>query len=182
MSRRRRTPSDEEAALWETVARSVAPLHPRKSATVEEPKAPAAPAKKKPEKAAKPVAAAPPAPARPKPPPALAPLDRRTMTRIGRGAIEIDGRIDLHGLTQQAAHHRLIDYLRGAQSSGAKLVLVITGKGGEEDGDGRGVLRRVVPQWLSSAELRPVIVGFDEAGRAHGGSGALYVRLRRRRG
>jgi DNA-nicking Smr family endonuclease len=181
MSRRRRTPSDEEAALWETVARSVAPLRPRSSASAKERDAPAAPAKKKPEKTAKTSIAAPPPPPRPKLPPALAPMDRRTMTRIGRGAIEIDGRIDLHGMTQQAAHHRLIDYLRGAQSSGAKLVLVITGKGRDEGGEGRGVLRRVVPQWLSSAELRPVIVGFDEAGRAHGGSGALYVRIRRRR-
>ena len=58
---------------------------------------------------------------------------------------------------------------------------MITGKGrnGGEGEATRGVLRRLVPIWLASAELRAVVVGFDEAGRAHGGAGALYVRLRR---
>jgi DNA-nicking Smr family endonuclease len=181
MSRRGRAPSDEEAALWEAVAKSVAPLHPRRR----QPEKPAQPDEtlpsRKPSKA-RAEKGVPPSPPPPRPkPPALAPIDRRTITRLGRGAIAIDARIDLHGMTQQAAHHRLIDFLRGAQSGGAKLVLVITGKGREEGGEGRGVLRRVVPQWLSSADLRGVIVGFDEAGRAHGGSGALYVRLRRKR-
>ena len=84
-------------------------------------------------------------------------------------------------MTQAAAHSRLIDFLFGTQASGAKLVLVITGKGrnGGEGEATRGVLRRLVPIWLASAELRAVVVGFDEAGRAHGGAGALYVRLRR---
>ncbi len=71
-----------------------------------------------------------------------------------------------------------MDFLGGAQASGAKLALVITGKGKNGDGD-RGILRRLVPIWLASPELRPVVVGFDEAGRAHGGAGALLVRLRR---
>jgi DNA-nicking Smr family endonuclease len=182
MSRRGRAPSDEEAALWEAVARSVDPLHPRRRRPEKPPADEVQSAKKKPPKAHREKnAPPPPSPPKPKPPPALVPIDRRTITRLGRGAIAINARIDLHGMTQQAAHHRLIDFLRGAQSGGAKLVLVITGKGREEGGEGRGVLRRVVPQWLSSPELRGVIVGFDEAGRAHGGSGALYVRLRRKR-
>ncbi len=180
---RKRTPSDEEGALWETVKRTVMPLrvHAKRAAPAKMPtEEPApAPAPKKPHIAAQPVVAPPPK-ARPKPPPALSPMDRRTMSRITRGAVAIDGRIDLHGMTQAGAHHRLIDYLHGAQASGAKVVLVITGKG-SPDGSERGVLRRVVPVWLSSAELRPVVIGFDEAGRGHGGSGALYVRLRRKR-
>ena len=104
---------------------------------------------------------------------------------VQRGAIEIDARIDLHGMTQEAAHGRLLSFLRRAQADGARLVLVITGKGkqdGESDAgrrEERGVLRRAVPIWLSSAELRPLVIGFDEAGRGHGGTGALYVRVRR---
>ena len=88
--------------------------------------------------------------------------------RVNRGAVAIDARIDLHGMTQAAAHSRLSDFLCGAQASGARLVLVITGKGrnnGSGEGE-RGVLRRLVPIWLASPDLRPVVVGFDEAGRA----------------
>ena len=63
------------------------------------------------------------------------------------------------------------------------MALVVTGKGRPtEDGTAeaeRGVLRRVVPMWLASAEMRPFVVGFGEAGPTHGGAGALYVRVRR---
>ncbi len=177
---RRKPPSAEDLALWDNVTRSVAPLKRRKPAATK----PAAEASEPPgpERPAPPVAS-PPAPAKPKParPPALAPIDRRTLARVNRGAVAIDARIDLHGMTQAAAHSRLIDFLGGARASGARLVLVITGKGKNGDGGGeRGILRRLVPIWLASAELRPVVVGFDEAGRAHGGAGALLVRLRRR--
>ena len=182
MSRRRASPSPDELALWEKVAASVAPLKPRpppepvKAAEAQKPPHPAPRTKKaRPE----PPAAMPkpkPAPA----PPPLHPIDRRTMSRVNRGAVAIDGRIDLHGLTQAAAHGQLIGFLRDAQAAGARLVLVITGKGLAGDGE-RGVLKRAVPGWLASPELWSLIVGFDEAGRAHGGSGALYVRLRRKR-
>ncbi len=167
-------------ALWQTVTRSVAPLRP-KPPVADKPDE-ATPAPKKPDKPA-PAPRPPAPPAKPKPPrpPALATLDRRTLSRVNRGALSIDARIDLHGMTQAAAHSRLLDFLYGAQASGAKLVLVITGKGRNGgDGEGtRGILRRLVPIWLAAHELRPVVVGFDEAGRAHGGAGALLVRLRR---
>ncbi len=179
MSRRRPPPSDEEMALWDTVARSVAPLKRRKPAVAKP--SDETPAARKPDKSAPaPRPLAPPPRPKPAKPPALAPLDRRTLSRVNRGAVSIDARIDLHGMTQAAAHSRLIDFLHGAQASGARLVLVITGKGqnGNDEG-GRGILRRLVPIWLASHDLRPVVVGFDEAGRAHGGAGALLVRLRR---
>ena len=179
MSRRKPPPSDEDMALWNQVTRSVAPLR-RKPPAADKP-GEDTPTPKKPEKPAP--APRPAAPAKPKPkrPPALASLDRRTLSRVNRGALSIDARIDLHGMTQAAAHSRLMDFLYGAQASGARLVLVITGKGNNGgDGEGtRGILRRLVPIWLASHELRAVVVGFDEAGRAHGGAGALLVRLRR---
>ena len=112
-------------------------------------------------------------------------IDRRTRTRLARGTRQIDARIDLHGLTQSLAHQRLLRFLEEAQSGGAKLVLVITGKGKPLDvvtiGEERGVLRRAVPGWLSGTEFRHLVAGFDEAGRRHGGGGALYVRIKRRK-
>jgi DNA-nicking Smr family endonuclease len=94
--------------------------------------------------------------------------------------VQIDARLDLHGLTLQRAHTRLSSFLVSAQERGSSLILVITGKGGA--GRERGALRREVPQWLSLPEFRPLVIGFEEAAPAHGGAGALYVRVRRRRG
>jgi len=173
-------PTLEELRLWRQATQSVAPLGRRPPG--EEPRRLEEEAK-----ASSPAAraVAKPAPAK-GPAPALSPIDRRTVSRLTRGAVAIDAKIDLHGLTQAAAHGRLIRFLREAQAGGARMALVVTGKGRPADdaattGGERGVLRRMVPLWLASAEMRPFVVGFGAAGRAHGGAGALYVRIRRRR-
>ncbi|MFG1346028.1 Smr/MutS family protein [Xanthobacter autotrophicus DSM 431] len=122
------------------------------------------------------------------PAPPLATLEPKTRRRLTRGA-EVDARLDLHGLTQAAAHRRLRLFLMEAQALGHSVVLVITGKGDPERlmshgpafGEGRGVLKRAVPLWLAEPDLRAVVVGFESAGRRHGGEGALYVRIRRQR-
>lgn len=115
-------------------------------------------------------------------PPALAPIDDRTRRRLVRGTMAIDERMDLHGLTQDAAHSALRYFLVTARARGARIVLVITGKGrGGPDPQDRGILRRAVPHWLAEPALRDVVVGFEEAHLAHGGAGAIYVRLRRLR-
>jgi DNA-nicking Smr family endonuclease len=101
---------------------------------------------------------------------------------VTRGRDPIDARIDLHGKTQSEAHDALARFIRRAQSNGARVVLVVTGKGSGTPRDGereRGVLRRQVPLWLALPEFRSLIIGFEEAHVAHGGEGALYVRLRR---
>lgn len=179
-----RKPTDDEMELWGSVTRSIAPLTKRpRPAPPHKPEHRPAKAKAP---AAKPRSVAMPAPvkpaAKPAPPPSLHPLDRRTRSRLARGTVAIDARIDLHGLTQAAAHRHLIHFLADAQADGARVVLVITGKGrqGESGGEDRGVLRRMVPAWLAAPDLRPLVIGFDEAGRGHGGSGALYVRIRRK--
>jgi DNA-nicking Smr family endonuclease len=185
MSRRREL-SDEEETLWSGVARSIKPLRPIKT-------------KAKSIKA-KAVIASSPAVARtktavrdsPKPfqraqsavkqPPSLAALDRRGRKRVASGRDPIDARIDLHGKTQSEAHDALVRFVRRAQSNGARIVLVVTGKGSGTSRDGehaRGVLRRQVPLWLALPEFRSLILGFEEAHVTHGGEGALYVRLRR---
>ncbi|GLK73305.1 Smr/MutS family protein [Ancylobacter dichloromethanicus] len=188
--RRRRPLDPEEKALWEYVTRSIQPIRPSKRAEVARVEAiaevPPEPAADTPARIAKMMPApAAPAPKPPPGPPPLAPLEPKMRRRLSRGA-QVDARLDLHGMTQAAAHGRLIAFLRGAQGSGHSLVLVITGKGeamsvlaGE---GGRGVLRRLVPQWLGAPELRSIVLGFETAGRGHGGEGALYVRVRRDRG
>ena len=120
-------------------------------------------------------------------PPSLARFDQRTKRRLVRGTIAIDERLDLHGYTEAAAHALLRGFLITARGRGARIVLVITGKGqglGKNHGPGkeRGVLRRAVPHWLSDPSLRDVVLGWEEAHLAHGGAGAIYVRLRRIRG
>jgi DNA-nicking Smr family endonuclease len=115
-------------------------------------------------------------------PPALARLEERSVRRLRRGLTEVEQRIDLHGMRQERAFARLISFLREAQSRGSRMVLVITGKGreGTEADGGRGVLKQVVPMWLARPEFRDLIVGFSDAGRRHGGGGALYVQIRRK--
>ena len=115
----------------------------------------------------------------------LTPLDRRLKRRLSSGKADVDDMIDLHGMTQAQAHHALHTFLWRAADVGARLVLVITGKGGwrssadPHSGD-VGVLRRQTPQWLRDPGLRAIVLSVEEAARPHGGSGALYVRLRRR--
>lgn len=91
---------------------------------------------------------------------------------LRRGRLEPDARIDLHGLTQDAAYRLLIRFLVQSQTQGLKLVLVITGKG--------GILRGALPLWLGQAELRPLVAGLREAHVKHGGAGAFYLQLRAR--
>jgi DNA-nicking Smr family endonuclease len=181
MNRRRRL-SDDERTLWRSIARSIKPLRPHQP--IDAPDAPEAVARPQSPASAPVHAAKRHEPAtRTKTPPPLAPFDRRLKQRVARGRDAIEARIDLHGMTQSQAHTALLRFLRRAQADGAKIALVVTGKGGGKllrDGSSeRGVLRRQVPMWLSLPEFRPFIVGFEEAHVSHGGQGALYIRLRR---
>jgi DNA-nicking Smr family endonuclease len=181
--RRKRGLSEEDRALWESVAKQVKPLRKRHRAA-KPPAAPEAEVSVAPKPVASPKPLAPakiPAPPKQQPPP-LAPIGRRERSHLSRGRTEIDARLDLHGMTQTRAHHRLFTFLQRAHSDGLTFVLVITGKGkvGGAESE-RGVLRRQVPLWLSLPEFRTMVVGFEEAHIGHGGEGALYVRVRRSR-
>jgi DNA-nicking Smr family endonuclease len=182
--------SADEIELWLAVARTVSPLP---SSVL-----PQAAAKKPPvETGAEPPASPQPAnesvrqpkqsAGHPKTPP-LAPLERRLRLKLARGRLSPDAAIDLHGLRRQEAFLELHRFLSKAQREGAKLALVVTGKGGRGflnrgpfDHEAPGVLRRSVPQWLRGPEYHSIVVGFEEASRPHGGAGALYVRIRGRR-
>jgi DNA-nicking Smr family endonuclease len=183
--RRKRSLSEEERALWESVAKQTKPLRKKPRAARPPAAAPAAEAPGLASHAAPPgplpLAKTPRAP-RPETAPAapsLAPLGRRERSQLSRGRKEIDARLDLHGMTQMRAHRALFGFLQRAHHDGLTFVLVITGKGKMGTESERGVLRRQVPQWLGLPEFRSLVVGFDEAHIGHGGEGALYVRIRR---
>lgn len=129
----------------------------------------------------------PPAPARAPP---IADFDRKKARKIRSGQVEIEARIDLHGMRQDEAHAALIRFLHRCQSKEQRWVLVITGKGKIADRDPdapfdmtvqreRGVLKRNVPRWLDEPELRPLVVSYTTAAIQHGGEGALYIHLRK---
>ena len=181
--------SEAEIDIWRRVAEtvtprpgSVLPEAPRPPAPRPEPAPPPRPAAERP---APPrsyaVASYVPPVSAPKPPPVG--LERRYKRRVADGRIPVEGVLDLHGMTQSQAHAALHHFLVGAQRDGARLVIVVTGKGvkdrGRWDAAEPGVLRRAVPFWLRDARLRAIVVGFEEAAVGHGGAGALYIRLRR---
>ena len=184
--------SQDDLVLWRHVTREAEPLAKR-----EPPKrspAPAAPAPEaKPEDKAKPVPKA--KPARPgvvvKPAPSkpaapvldhgrVAGVDKRSAQRLTRGQLPVEARLDLHGHTQGEAHAALGRFLAEAQARGLRCVLVITGKGTTKEAG--GVLRNQVPRWLNEPANRARILAFDYAQPKHGGLGALYVLMRRKRG
>ena len=114
-------------------------------------------------------------------------FDRKRVRHIQTGKIALQARLDLHGMRQDQAYVSLRNFLRQCQSEGLKTVLVITGKGkidGAEQGNltddrDRGILRRVIPEWLSLPEFRDLTLGYNVASARHGGSGAIYVNIRR---
>lgn len=106
------------------------------------------------------------------------PIDKPTHTKIARGRLVLEGRVDLHGLTQSEAHSLLLSFLNRAHAEGMRHVLVITGKGASFGSD--GVLRRALPRWLATPPFSGLVSGIDEASRRHGGGGAFYIRLKRR--
>ena len=108
-------------------------------------------------------------------------IDPKKRRALLRGKIEIEASLDLHGLNQDQAHARLKAFINYCYYHQKRFVTIITGKGKSADGYG-GILKRIVPQWLKSYDLAPYIIGFENAHVSHGGSGALYVWIRKRRG
>ena len=200
----RRHLDDDEAADWDHTAKTIEPLKraknrvraAREAPTVEVPprlvqETASAPARGR----AKPAAGAVLDPmlssaARKKAVPPIADFDRKNAKRLRSGRVEIEARLDLHGMRQDEAHHTLRAFLIRAHGRGLRWLLIITGKGnvsGRANDTGedviplrdRGVLKRNVPRWLQEPDLRALVVSFTEAAAAHGGDGALYVHLRK---
>jgi DNA-nicking Smr family endonuclease len=182
---RRRTLRPEEAELWQAVARTARPMHAKPHLPLADPAPTVPPEVKHPAKPRIPhfhlgeraaTAVTPP------PAPALR-MDARTHDRMTRGKLAPEARIDLHGMTLAEAQPELLRFILNAQSAGLRLVLVITGKGKmTHDPIPRpiGALRHQVPHWLRLPPLAQAVQQVVEAHLKHGGSGALYVYLRRR--
>jgi len=120
-------------------------------------------------------------------------LDRRTRQRMARGNVDIEARLDLHGMGIEQARMRLRAFLAECRLRGMRTVLVITGKGASPYArhtlhgydhwhapERRGRLRRLVPEWLHEPDIAHHVAGFQPAHPMHGGGGAFYVRLRRK--
>jgi len=188
MSGRRKAPPEPlpDDVLWERLTQGVKPLRGRKARVVPPPEPPPEPppqpTPKRPAAAVEPPARRK-ATARPVPLPlasgTTAGIDRRTAERLRRGQLPIDARLDLHGMRQDAAYAALSRFLDRAVAAGSRVLLVVTGKGeGKEEG---GVLRRMLPLWLEEGRHRDAILTLRAAHRQHGGEGAFYLMLKRRR-
>ena len=184
---------DEDEALWNRIAESVTPLRRKTSIPARPKPAPRSDPKTKAPAAPKPARAAKPVSQRTAPP---KPADRsagdfsgiagRQADRLKRGRLPIDRRIDLHGMTRAEAHLALDTFLLSAANSGARCVLVITGKGSRSPADefgrrGEGTIRAELPGWLNMPPVRDLVLGFNPAQPKDGGGGAFYVLLKRRR-
>ena len=203
-NKQRRSLSHEDVELWAHVTRGVKRLKraPRKAVMKADMKGVQAATEHKPEKKtpappAKMSKVKKPAPMRPGLPAATPPpqktaaglplvgLEAKAKRRLNRGQSDVAARIDLHGMRQQEAHAALNRFLANAHANDARLVLVITGKGrtasdGAYAGEREvGILRRMVPHWLSEPALRHIVLGYESATARHGGEGAIYVRIRK---
>ena len=125
----------------------------------------------------------------------LAGLDRRSGEKLRKGQMPVEAKLDLHGMTQDAAHAAIARFVEAQHAAGARCVLIVTGKGGKSADPfqpkaspgrftfsaGRGVLKEALPRWLNEPRLRAHIIAAQPASRAHGGDGAMYVLLKRKR-
>ena len=104
------------------------------------------------------------------------PIEPKRKRRITRERDPIEARLDLHGMTAFAAETRLKAFVQQAYANDYRAVLVITGKGLAEN----GILKRHAPEWLADPALSHIVAGISQAHARHGGTGALYVALKRR--
>lgn len=194
----RKGSAGEDRALWEHVTQSVTPLNNKRAAATKKrsddsppvPPTPAATPRKT--RAAKPAATATPqrstrdigtasnkaATATPtKPSRTHAGFDRATETKLRKGQLDIEGRIDLHGMTQDEAYRALTRFVTRAYAQYKRTLLVITGKGRVSQGG--GILRRLLPLWVGEHDLKHCVLAVTPAASKDGGDGAFYLRLRK---
>jgi DNA-nicking Smr family endonuclease len=160
-------PAHHDRALWSEMMRDVTPLPGRRAGSSPPLCAPArADAGPSPSQVEQPLHR-------------FAGIDRANAERLKRGLHAIEARLDLHGMTQAEAHRELIGFVVASHEVGRRCVLVITGRGLGPNGP--GVLKSAVPRWLEEAGLRRRILAVAAAQPRHGGAGAVYLLLRRRR-
>ncbi len=173
----------EDRHLWNHVTKEIAPLSPfAKPVDAAPPPAKQTPSPQRPQ--VKPSVSKTATPAKEQPQDVQ--VDARTDSRLRRGKIAIDARIDLHGHTQDQAHRSLNSFLLKCHAHDMRCVLVITGKGvkvfdAADDTPVRGVLKKMLPHWLSMQPLKSIVLKYYPAQIKDGGEGAFYIYLKRRR-
>ena len=192
-TRRTRTASEDELALWRTVTQDAVPLPMGKKYRAKATPLPSPRPLFRPTIAGPVVHSAtevvyPPAPGIDPLSDRTPGLDSKTAKALRRGTRAPEATVDLHGMTLNRAHSALTRFILAQRAAGTRCVLVITGKGGDyrsrADGRfdiGRGALRQDVPRWLREPQLAGSVVGIYQAHPRHGGDGALYVYLRKAR-
>lgn len=112
-------------------------------------------------------------------------IDKNTAKRFRRGEFGVEAELDLHGYTEKKAYDAVFHFVKSSYSQGKRCIIIITGKGTRKDDDdiftSKGILKERVPQWLNSEELRPYILSYIHPDKKLGGTGALYILLRRKR-
>ncbi len=185
--------SADEAALWRRVADTVTPLHPPKPApppalVAAPPLATPTPAPilRKAKGRVPPPRAVPQPAASPVRPLAANGLDASWDRKLARGSIEPDVTIDLHGMNLTMAHGRLNGGIAQALAMGSRVILLIAGKprpASDSDmrGEARGAIRAKLLDWLAAGPHASRIAAVRPAQPRHGGSGAVYIVLRKAR-
>lgn len=111
-------------------------------------------------------------------------MDQNILRRLKRGKLSPEAKLDLHGLTTDQAYKALYAFINNNYKLKKRLILIITGKGernynSEDSFSNKGVLRKIVPQWLKSPAINGFILDFVQSHIKDGGSGALYVYLKK---
>ncbi len=108
-------------------------------------------------------------------------MDGTLAKRFKREEFKVEAVLDLHGTTEKAAFDRVCHFVQLAYNAGKRCIVIVTGKGaGDAVFSEKGVLRKSVPNWLSHSEISPLILAFKNPSEAMGGTGALYILLRKK--
>ena len=102
-------------------------------------------------------------------------LSKKNIRDFNKGNVFIENKLDLHGFNQEDAKNLLEDFINQSIENGKRLILIITGKGKE----GEGVIKNNIISWLNNKSLRNKILAVNHASKKHGGSGAIYILLRK---
>ena len=102
-------------------------------------------------------------------------ISKKNYRNLSKGNVNIDDKLDLHGYRELEANNLLEEFINNSFENGKRLLLVITGKGQK----GEGVIKKNIINWLNAKNIRNKILAVNHASNKHGGSGALYILLRK---
>jgi len=105
-------------------------------------------------------------------------LDSKIFQQLKAGRLSAEGHLDMHGQNADQALDSLLFFMRESYLSGRRMVLVITGRG-KNSPHGLGILRQELQTWLTREPLRRIVLAFCTAQPRDGGTGAVYILLRK---